>query len=45
MELDQAIAILNQSPTILLFNDDFAEACKLAVQALTEKLQKSKEAL
>ena len=42
MELDQAIAILNQAPTILLFNDDFAEACKLAVQAMAEKVQKEK---
>ena len=37
MELDQAIAILNQAPTILLFNDDFDEACRLAVKALTEQ--------
>ena len=40
MDLEKAIAILNQAPTVLLFNDDFDEACKLAVQPMAEKLQK-----
>jgi hypothetical protein len=37
MDLEKAMAILSQAPTILLFDDELAEACKLAVQAMVEQ--------
>lgn len=37
ISIEKAMEILGEAPTIILRNDDFDEACRMAVKALAEQ--------